>query len=274
MESLPIIPLKDWSSTTLDSNTLIFFDPSYRDTNLIELATSLWNQTEKSFTAVRSHKWGGYVLKGEWADVNESIFFKHFKIHSPRHIHKPLRARHTFKFEERIRNSGFLTADPIALIEKKRFGLTTESALIFKEIPNAHHTYQYINDPSYGINQNLSLRRTLINALGKEVGRFHKDGYFHGDMHTGNIFTQKIGDSFRFFWIDNEEGSQFKSLPWRKRVDDLDHSNRLTYSIPPRDVLRFLESYSKETDMSSGEKRALWNAVEKKSTRFKQKRKN
>jgi hypothetical protein len=273
MDAFTTIPLTDWPVEALGSNTSIFISPPFLDSNIRDLAASLWNQTEDSFEKVRSHKWGGYVLKGVWPQRQETVFFKHFKIHSPRHLHKPSRARHTFEFEEHLRRDGFLTAEPIALIEKKRFGLAIESALIFKEIPNAHHTYQYINQPEYGINQDLMLRRRLIASLGAEIGRFHKQGNFHGDMHTGNIFTQNIDDSFRFFWIDNEEGRNFPTLPQSKKVNDLDHSNRLNYSIPPRDVLRFLEAYSEVTNLSKVQKRRLWKAVEKKSAQFRKKKK-
>jgi len=272
MHSTQIKRLSDWQQTLLFPRTSIHVNPAYKETDIVDVARTLWLQEDDDFEHARSHKWGGYVVKGTWKEQNQSIFFKHFKIHSPRHIHKPSRARHTFEFEEVLRKFGFRTAEPLALIEKRFAGIAIESALLFKEIPNSFHTYQFINQPEYGIKDDLARRRNLVRALGIEIGKFHSHGFFHGDMHTGNIFTQPAGDTFKFYWIDNEEGQAFGSLPWRKRVNDLDHSNRLNYSVPARDFLRFLDGYCGEVNFDKAQRRRLWEAVEKKSARFRNRR--
>lgn len=64
-------------------------------------------------------------------------------------------------------------------------------------------------------------------ALGHCVGRLHREGFFHGDLHLGNIFCEKP-DRPVFVFIDNDRSKHRPLLPCLPRRKNL---ARLLYSL-------------------------------------------
>jgi tRNA A-37 threonylcarbamoyl transferase component Bud32 len=111
-------------------------------------------------------------------------------------------------------------------------------------------------------------RKKLACALGRLIGAWHEAGFFHGDMHSGNIMCKLEQDDFAFSWIDNEEGRHYARLPMRKRLHDLDHLSRSRYDIPATDRLRFWNAYAHECGFDQYLRTELMRKVIRMTTRY------
>ena len=242
------------------------------DDRVLQAARKLWDGEYENWELRRSHKWGGQVRIGRVDALNRTCVFKRFSIRSPRYFHKPYRARRTFAQEQIIRQCGFQAAEPLCLIERKAFGVVLESALLFEAAEDGGPAYYLINRPELGFNTVREKRRDLITSLGKEVGRWHASGFFHGDLHPGNVFALPKENGVEFYWVDNEEGRHYDRLPDVKRLHDLDHMNRLEYNVSATDKWRFWDAYAAECGMSREEKKIWAWRVMRRSRTFKKKR--
>jgi tRNA A-37 threonylcarbamoyl transferase component Bud32 len=90
-------------------------------------------------------------------------------------------------------------------------------------------------------------KRALISAAGKEIGRLHRHGIFHGDLRVGNIIINGTGASVRLYFIDNERTRHYGNMPERKRFKNLVQLNMvLLPQITRTDRLRFFNAYLTE----------------------------
>lgn len=241
------IPLHQWycHKETRGLTTISYFLPEDSAPKLAVLQR-YWNDTLSDLAHVRMHKWGGSVKKTYLEEFGSTLFFKRFSIRNLRYIHKPPRARASVNQEEKLQRAQFNTATVVGLIESKTCGVLLDSVLIFEEMAGFSPLHRFLNHGSTRDAMDLNQRRQLACALGRLVGAWHNAGFFHGDMHSGNIMCRLDRDGFTFSWIDNEEGRQFKHLPMRKRMHDLDHMSRSDYDVPATDRFRFWEAYARE----------------------------
>lgn len=241
------IPLDQWycHRETSGLTTISYFLPEESDAKLAVLRR-YWNDKISNLEHVRIHKWGGTVKKTYLEEFGSTIFFKRFSIRNPRYIHKPPRARASLNQEEKLQQAKFYTAPAIGLIEKKTCGVVYDSVLIFEEMADFLPLHHFLNDGETRDAMNLNEQRRLAFALGRLIGAWHTAGFFHGDMHSGNIMCKLENEEFFFGWIDNEEGWQYTRLPMRRRVHDLDHMSRSYYDAPATDRFRFWEAYARE----------------------------
>lgn len=67
----------------------------------------------------------------------------------------------------------------------------------------------------------------IFDAFGHCVGKFHCKGFFHGDLHIGNIYLDNP-DQANFIFLDNDKTKHLPMLPWILRRKDL---SRMLYSL-------------------------------------------
>ena len=147
-----------------------------------------------------------------------------------------------------------------------------ESALLFDAFEGAVPVYHLLNQPELGVNPIREKRRALLQALGEEVGRWHAEGFYHGDLHTGNILVSEYGETYSFHWIDNEEGRKYPKLPDEKRILDLDHINRLDYNLSLIDRYRFWDAYCRASGLNGRNAKEIAHKVLKRSQKYRRKR--
>jgi tRNA A-37 threonylcarbamoyl transferase component Bud32 len=94
--------------------------------------------------------------------------------------------------------------------------------------------------------EELHVKRRLVEKLGEEIGRLHKEGICHGDLRLNNILVQQTEKEIYFYLIDNERNRCFSKIPKRLIEKNLVQVNMI---FPPhvtlQDRLRFFKSYSR-----------------------------
>lgn len=159
------------------------------------------------------------------------------------------RSRKAFRAGKILLQKGFLTPLPVMYGTEHTFFFMKKNFLITKEVPG-ERTYQYFQSRfqlPLSIEQ-YTEKRALISAAGKEIGRLHRHGIFHGDLRVGNIIINGTGSSVRLYFIDNERTRHYRNIPERKRFQNLVQLNMvLLPQITRTDRLRFLNAYLTET---------------------------
>ncbi len=155
---------------------------------------------------------------------------------------------------------GFNTPEPLALMEKKVLGITTDSYLIMEDARDCLEMDRYILK---SFHDKLSLsklkkKRALINNLAETMGRMHNRNIFHHDLKTCNIMVKEEGKSFYFTFLDFDKVSFEEEINIRKRVKNLTQINLSTPKlISTTDRLRFLKEYLKQCNIMDKKKNIL-----------------
>ncbi len=233
----------------------------------IEIAKQYWNAELPGMVEIKSHAWGGITQSGQVPGVG-TCYFKRFSIRSLRFIHKPIRGRHTLKHQEQVSELGFDVPEVVCLIERRKAGIVLESAVIASELKDQHSLNSILNLGNGDIVRSRSDKRELLRTLGREVGRRHALGLFHGDLHLGNIFCKRAENRFALSWIDNEEGSCWKHLPMRLRLHDLDHINRFKHKLSLSERMLVWKTYVLAAGLPIRLQRKVLRRVIGKSQRF------
>lgn len=211
-----------------------------------DAALNVWNGSTVGLSVQREHDWGGRVLIGPLPGRDGNLVFKHFAVRGPRYIYKARRAQHTLRHEERIRAAGFATARGLCLVEKRIAGVAVASLVVSEAVENAASVAVLINDHALSPQE----RENLLCAFAAEVGRWHRAGLFHGDMHINNVLCHRENGENRFVWIDNEEGRVYEKVPDEKRVHDLVHINRYPHKLTRAERLRMWRTYLHATGLT------------------------
>ncbi|MFQ5964745.1 MAG: lipopolysaccharide kinase InaA family protein [Candidatus Scalinduaceae bacterium] len=142
---------------------------------------------------------------------------------------------------------GYNTAKPLALIEKKILGITTDSYLIMEDVTNSLEMDRYIlknfhNQSSPG---ELKKTRTFIADFAKTIANMHNENVFHSDLKTCNIMVKEIEDkSYDFIFLDFDKVIFNDKISIHKRINNLIQLNLSTPGcITYTDRFRFLTEY-------------------------------
>lgn len=163
-----------------------------------------------------------------------------------------------------LRVYGFNTPEPMALLEKKMYGINTDSYLIMEELQDSMEMDRYIlknfHDQS-SINY-LKKKKSFINNLAKTIGKMHNHNIFHHDLKTCNIMVKENDESFDFIFLDFDKVSFEENITIRKRAKNLTQINLSTPKlITVTDRLRFLKEYLKQCGTMNVKKSILREIV-------------
>ncbi len=220
---------------------------------------------------VRQHAWGGQVHR-LCLPSGRGYYLKHFAIRSPRFLHKPPRARLSLRNEARLARSGFSVPSTVCLIEERYCGVLIASAQVTEEIAGAHRLSHLLNDADPGSTLSAARKRHLLVRFGREAGRLHAAGFYHGDMHLHNVLCRSTADEPQFFWIDNERGHRFRRLPFRLQVDDLTQVAKQRYRVHGRDLMAAWRAYVAAAGLAPGRARRMVRRVIRRSRHYRRKR--
>lgn len=213
-------------------------------------ATGLEGVQSSRFATV--HRGGGLYFKRchirDWRDA-----LKH-RIRSSR-------ARRALAAGEVMESLGFRAPRPVALVEERGpFGVR-ESGLVTEAIEDAPNLRDWLNRPDLGIAGHPDAKRKLLAAAGSEIGRWHAAGLHHGDMRIGNVLVRRSGDTFTFFWLDNERNERFHPISDRLRVHNLMQVNMERTGVTLADRMRFWRAYARAAGLHPGEARRLQRRI-------------
>jgi tRNA A-37 threonylcarbamoyl transferase component Bud32 len=155
---------------------------------------------------------------------------------------------------------GFNTPKPLALMEKKVSGITSDSYLIMENARDCLEMDRYIlkNFHAKSSLSKLKKKRALINDLAETVGRMHNQNIFHHDLKTCNIMVKEKGKSPYITFLDFDKVSFAEEITIRKRVKNLTQMNLSTPKlISMTDRLRFLKEYLRQCSIMDEKKNIL-----------------
>ena len=147
-----------------------------------------------------------------------------------------------------LSEAGFLVPLTIAAGEKRRFGILKMAFVVTLEIdglPLPVFLEQNVGGRSAALS--LTEKRMALQALARQIRRFHSLGFVHGDLVPSNIYVcRDSAKNLRFYLMDNDRTRQYpKWLPqslWKRNLVQL---NRLPLSsISLQDRIRFFREYS------------------------------
>jgi tRNA A-37 threonylcarbamoyl transferase component Bud32 len=186
---------------------------------------------------------------------NRNYIFKEYLKRSlfeyPKSILNGSRARKSLRQGLNLMNKGFLTPEMQAFGEKTFLGIPTKNFIVTTLVPEAIGIYSLLKNsfktPLSA--RDFQLKRTLLSALGKIVGRLHSSGIVHGDLRLDNIIVTRWDEGNPgFYFIDNERNRCFPhSIPERLRMKNLVQINMIVMpQITFSDRLRFFSAYLSE----------------------------
>lgn len=207
------------------------------------------------------------VTKFENKKTGMSYYYKEFFNRGLKDILRNLiglyRAKKAYKAGYMLLEKNFHTPKPVLFgIAKKNF-FAMKNFLITEAV-DAERTYEHLKK-HYILPLSFELikeKRSLIYAAGREIGRLHKSGIFHGDLRVGNILISRTGDDAIFYFIDNERTVKRKILSKKYRLKNLVQLNMLGLPhITKTDRFRFINSYITENLELLKTKKALLRKI-------------
>lgn len=160
-----------------------------------------------------------------------------------------------------MRASGIPTIEPIGAIHRA-LPPFHQGYLLSLEIPEAKNLIQYFQEiKSLPSRERLLQKRRTIRSAGQLVRRFHRAGFFHGDLQLKNILVS--GEEL--FLIDFDHSYQRDRLTVDEKKKNLLRLNRsvekwkcLGLSITWTDRLRFFLAYAEEDEEMKKAIRKAW----------------
>ncbi|HLF87031.1 MAG TPA: putative lipopolysaccharide heptosyltransferase III, partial [Nitrospiria bacterium] len=129
---------------------------------------------------------------------------------------------------------------PVALLEKRLYGILQRSYLITEFLPHARSLAEYLSDPFIDKIQRDKVLFDLIH----QVGALHQNGIYHADLKGGNILVGKDDKGPRIYFIDLEASRLHRRLGSTKKIRDITRLNRaLTGLIQVKERLRWIRRY-------------------------------
>ena len=165
-----------------------------------------------------------------------------------------------------LRVYGFNTPLPLALVEKRIFGIPINSYLLMEEVKDSLEMDRYILK-HFDNRKYLKKKIALINSFAKTLGKMHNQNIFHHDLKTCNIMVKEKGESFDFTFLDFDKVSFDEGISVRKRVKNLMQINLSTPRLfTLEDRLRFLKEYLEQCDIMNEKKNMLKEIVNSSKT--------
>jgi len=163
------------------------------------------------------------------------------------------RAILSWKAGEMLEEKDFSVPQIIALGERRSLGLLSDSFMI--TLPIMGESLLELLLPI----RDFRVKRRIIQGIGREIGRLHREGIIHGDLIPGNIFALGKYDNIRLCLLDNERTRNVDKVPDDERIKNLVQLNRV---IVPRvtaaDRVRFFDAYLEEnSDLKAHRKELL-----------------
>jgi len=155
-----------------------------------------------------------------------SVIVKRYAVRGPfdwvKYTFRASRALEEWRVGRWLDEAGIATAIPLAMAERRR-GVLQDAALVTREIKDAVHLNEYVEEHLVGDAARDLLRHELFDRLVRIVRRMHDRGFVHNDLHGGNILVTGPADASVVHIIDLHSVSRYerRTPPAGKRWFDL-----------------------------------------------------
>ncbi|MCF7955876.1 MAG: lipopolysaccharide kinase InaA family protein [Phycisphaerae bacterium] len=179
-----------------------------------------------------------------------NLYVKQFLYRSPvdflKHILRHSRAMRSLNASRMLAAENLLTPEVIAMGQLRKGPFVAKSFLITRSVENAPKLSFYISEVT-----DLKTKKRFIHQLAETIGKMHAANISHGDLRTGNILVKPAGDSWDFYFLDNERTIKYKKLPEKLRFKNLVQLNMLTNkNLTNADRARFYKTYLKQNQQA------------------------
>lgn len=154
------------------------------------------------------------------------------------------RALRALRITIRLAGDGFFAPPVIAAGERRRGRLLQRAFLLTAGVawPTLVQLAEHL--ACLPAAEGRRRRRSVVDALAAEVGRFHRAGYVHGDLVAPNILAEE-GPPARFCFLDHDRSRKHSILSRRPQCRDLVELNRIALpGIRHTDRFRFFLRYA------------------------------
>jgi tRNA A-37 threonylcarbamoyl transferase component Bud32 len=170
----------------------------------------------------------------------------------------------SFRMGQRFLEKGVLTPEPIALVEKRVFGLWKKMDLYTVEELGLVSFSRFLRETAHAKGRKLEERRKTIAWIGEAVKNMHAKGLVMGDLTLVNIWlrvAQKRAPVV--FFGDLDKAKEKKRLTEKDIVGELAKLNSLLRKdISRGDRLRFWRAYAKDNPLLAKPERYYWKKIE------------
>jgi len=222
------------------------------------------------------------VISIPGSDISDGgIYIKYFKRKGysdyVKYLFTPTRTRTEWKVAGELLGKGINTALPLAIAEKRIWSLLDSSMLVTKAVPRSEPLMEYCQTTFNGIlsGEKLAEKKKLLNDLAGFVRNIHEKGFFHNDLHTGNILIKFNNDYFSpakdytLYLMDLHHVKILKQLSKRKRLHNLAQLfNSLSSMLTKSDKLGFVKSYGINALDDIKNEQELTSQIESQSSRI------
>jgi len=179
------------------------------------------------------------------------------------------RAMLTWQRANALLNRQVPTARPLAVLERRRFGLLRDSLIITEYIAHASDldTVLTVQMRELSEPQQRALKKTLLVSLVDVVRRLHERGFTHRDLKAPNIMVQwnsQSDEPLRVMLVDLDgirQGRYPRHQAYLKAIMrlnvSLDHCRRVSLT----DRLRFLKQYLSRPGRPDPDWKPVWREI-------------
>jgi len=161
------------------------------------------------------------------------------------------RALHELKTAEVLLDKGVLTAQIVAVVQRRSVGPLFKTHVVSLEIDDAVSGGDYLKwFPPAANREVLTEKRDIIEAVAKAVRRFHDAGFVHGDLNVNNLLLRREGGCVEVYFLDLDGTRAADLIGGMQRRHELMRLNRSVAKmhlepspVDDEDRLRFLRLY-------------------------------
>jgi tRNA A-37 threonylcarbamoyl transferase component Bud32 len=187
-------------------------------------------------------------------DGGRELFLKRYNrkgvFHTIKNIFRPSRASKVWNTYYGLELRGLNAPMPVAYMEERKLRVLRRSYVVCEFISGYVKLHEFIENRWRDMAG--AEKKELISAFGREIGRMHRFGWFHGDLKWSNILVkekEENGDDKRNFYFLDIDGSKLKkSLSHYEIMKDIVRFAREMerYGIYREEMRGFLSSYLRE----------------------------
>ena len=158
----------------------------------------------------------------------------------------------------------FLTPQPIALIEEKRFSMLKRSFLIMEDISDFLPCYKYVSEKFSCYDKvTVEKKQIFVSCLAASLRQFHDSGVYHSDLKGSNIMITELPDTWNIFYIDLDRVYFNKRITLKKKIKNLTQLNAsMPNCITYTDRLRFYRTYTGIKKLNDKDKQILRSIIQ------------
>ncbi len=211
------------------------------------------------------------------SDVSENgIYIKYFKSNGysdyVKYLFVPTRTKTEWKVGNALLSKYINTALPLAMAKKRTYSL-----LVTEAVTNSEEFMGFCQDRYQGTlsGDKEAEKKKLLYKLAAFIRNVHEKGFFHCDLHAGNIlikFENKQSSSIHncdLYLMDLHRVKILNYMSFRKRLYNLAQIfNSLSSILTKTDKLDFVRSYGSNALSNIKDEHALVKQIDEQSSRM------